>query len=383
MPSSHALLSPSSAHRWMRCTAAPRLEAIEPDAGSDYAAEGTLAHAYCAKKLKSHLGMPTDDEEEEIATLNAYHTGEMDEYTDAYVAEVLSRLTEARKADKNALLLVEIRLDFTDYIPDGFGTSDAVIIAAGKIEVIDFKYGKGVKVSADHNAQMLIYALGAYNHLGIDYDVKMVKMTIIQPRLDSVSEWELSVDELTRWAEAELKPKATEAYAGPGKPMPGDWCRFCKIKSKCTALADICVATADNTDPRLIDPKRLAGDILPRLAMIKAWCASVEEYALEQALAGVEYPGYKLVEGRSVRRITDPDAVIAILGAAGYDEADYLKPATLYGIGDLEKLVGKKKLAKLCGCHIDKPVGKPTLVSSDDKRPKYNNAADDFSGIEL
>ena len=385
MPGQHALLSPSAAHRWMNCTASPRLEETAPDSESNYAQEGTLAHAYCAKKLKSFMGLDTADEDKEIAQLNAqYHTGEMDEYTDTYKTIVLEKFNAARSATKDARLLVETRLDFSEYVPEAFGTSDATIIADGLMEVIDFKYGKGVRVSAHRNEQMMIYALGAYIRHSLEYRIERVRMTIVQPRIENLSEFEMSVDDLLAWAEDELRPKAVEAFGRNGKQKPGEWCQFCKVKCGCRALAEKCTAVAlDNRDPGLIAPEKMATDILPWLAIIKSWVSSMEDYTLQQALAGVRYPGYKLVEGRSVRKITDDKAVIALLSKEGFDESDYLKPAALCGIGDLEKLVGKKRFAAMCADYITKPQGKPTLTTADDKRPEYNSAAADFDGIKV
>ncbi len=356
-----------------------------PDKESSYAQEGTLAHAYCAMKLKSSMGLDTTAEEKEIAQLNAlYYTGEMDEYTDTYCAIVLERFAAARMATEDAQLLVETRLDFSEYVPEAFGTSDTTIIADGLMEVIDFKYGKGVRVSAVDNEQMKIYALGAYLRHSFEYRIERVRMTIIQPRIDNLSEFEMSVADLLKWADEELRPKAAEAFSGKGRQNPGEWCRFCKVKCGCKALAEQCTAVArDTPDAGLLTPEKMAADILPWLDIIKSWVSSMEDYALQQALAGVQYPGYKLVQGRSNRRITDERAVIALLSKEGYDESEYMKPAVLCGIGDLEKLVGKKRLAAMCADYITKPQGKPTLTTADDKRPAYNAAADDFNGIEV
>lgn len=385
MPGLHALLSPSAAHRWMNCAAAPRLEADAPDKDSSYAQEGTLAHAYCAKKLKSFMGLPTNAEEKEIAELNeTYHTGEMDEYTDTYKTIVLEKFNAARMLTKDAQLLIETRLDFSDYVPEAFGTSDATIIADGCMEIIDFKYGKGVKVSAVDNPQMMIYALGAYVANSFEYNINRVRMTIVQPRIDNLSEFEMSVADLLAWAENELKPKAAAAYADNAEQTPGEWCQFCKVKCSCKALANRCATIAnENPNPGLITPEKMATDILPWLSIIKAWCTSVEEYALQQALSGVAYPGFKLVEGRSVRKITDSEAVAGLLDKEGYDQSEYMKPATLCGISDLEKLVGKKRFSALCADYITKPQGKPTLVPDEDKRPAYNAASDDFNDINI
>lgn len=381
----HALLSPSAAHRWINCTAAPRLEADVEDKGSEFAAEGTLAHAYCAQKLKAFLGLPTEGEAKEIAELNdRYHTGEMDEYTDTYKTIVLEKYNAARAKTKDALLLIETRLDFSEYVPDAFGTADAIIIADGTMEVIDFKYGKGVKVSAEDNPQMKIYALGAYEKFSFEYKIDRVRMTIIQPRIENFSEWELSVSELMAWTDSVLTPKAQQAYKGDGPQVPGDWCQFCKVKSNCRALTQKCIEAAKNhPDPKLISPDELAADVLPMLATVKTWLAGVEDYALQQALSGVQLAGWKVVEGRSVRKITDQDGAALALNKAGYKTTEIYKPQELRTITDLEKLTGKKQFAAICGDFIEKPQGKPTLAPESDKRPAIDPLADDFKDIKF
>lgn len=350
--------------------------------GSIYAEEGTLAHAYCAKKLKKFLKLSTEEEDKEIAELDKlHHSGEMDEHTDAYKTIVLEKFNAARAKTADAQLLVEVKLDFSRYVPDSFGTSDAIIIADGCMEVIDFKYGKGVEVSAVENPQMMIYALGAWDRFNFEYDIDRVKMTIVQPRLDNLSEYEVSVGDLLDWSEKVLEPKAKEAYEG-GRQEPGDWCRFCKVKAKCAALAIRCAgAWQCHPYPELISQKVMAASILPMLPAFKTWLDGIEKFTLEQALSGVKYEGYKLVEGRSVRKITDPDAVMNLLNDKGYDEADFLKPVELRGITDLEKLVGKKAFGTLCGEYINKPKGKPTLVPESDKRGAIDPAQDDFKDI--
>lgn len=381
----HALLSPSAAHRWINCTAAPRLEADVEDKGSEFAAEGTLAHAYCAQKLKAFLGLPTEGEAKEIAELNdRYHTGEMDEYTDTYKTIVLEKFNAARAKTKDALLLIETRLDFSEYVPDAFGTADAIIIADGTMEVIDFKYGKGVKVSAVDNPQMKIYALGAYEKFSFEYKIDRVRMTIIQPRIENFSEWELSVSELMAWTDSVLTPKAQQAYKGDGPQVPGDWCQFCKVKSNCRALTQKCIEAAKNhPDPKLISPDELATDVLPMLATVKTWLAGVEDYALQQALSGVQLHGWKIVEGRSVRKITDQDGAALALNKAGYKTTEIYKPQELRTITDLEKLTGKKQFAAICGDYIEKPQGKPTLAPESDKRPAIDPLADDFKDVKF
>ena len=382
MAGKHAILSPSAAHRWMNCTAAPLLEKDVQDVSSTFAEEGTLAHAYCAKKLKEFLGLEVKEENQEIADLyDQYHSGEMDEYTDTYKTIVLEKFNAARKKTKDAQLLVEVKLDFSHYIPEAFGTSDAVIIADGVMEVIDFKYGKGVKVSAVENPQMMIYALGAWDLFNFEYNISKVRMTIVQPRIDNLSEFEISASDLINWAVDELQPKAKEAYAG-GTQKAGAWCQFCKVKASCKALATTCInAQQAHTDPRLISKEDMERTILPLLSTFKTWLTGVEEYSLQQALDGVQYQGFKIVAGRSVRKITDPSAVMELLGKEGFAKESYLKPTELRSITDLEKLIGKKRFGTLCADYINKPQGKPTLVPETDKRPAFNQAADDFKGI--
>ena len=381
----HALLSPSAAHRWLHCTAAPILEANVADEGSSYALEGTLAHAYCTLKLKQFMNWPTDDEEAEIKQLHdQYHTGEMDEYTDTYKTIVLEKYNAARVATPDARLLLETKLDFSDYVPDAFGTADAIIIADGVMEVIDFKYGKGVKVSAYRNPQMMIYALGAYDRFSFDYRIERVRMTIVQPRIDNLSEYEIAVSELMVWVDEELTPKARQAYEGNGPQVPGEWCQFCKVKNCCRALTERCTGTAANyPDPKLLTAEELATEVLPNLAVIKTWLTGVEDYALQQALSGVQLPGWKIVEGRSVRKITDPEAAAVALNQAGYNTTEIYKPQELRTITELEKMAGKKNFAAICGEFIDKPQGKPTLAPESDKRPAIDPVADDFKGINL
>lgn len=383
MPDTHALLSPSSAMRWLNCTASPRLEVMFPEETSAFAEEGTLAHAYCARGLKKYIKQVTIGEDYEINSLKQYHTGEMDEYTQEYIDTVTAQLEKARKKTKDAQLFVEVRLDFSKYIPESFGTSDAVIINDGTMEVVDFKYGKGVKVNAENNPQMMIYALGAYERFSFEYDIKDISMTIIQPRIGNYSTFTISVKDILKWSEVTLVPKSKEAFSDNGIQKAGDWCRFCKARHTCVALAKYSICTIADAGNKLLTTDDMSKLVLPRLEVMKKWISDIETYTLEQALKGVKYYGFKLVEGRSNRKIVDSDAVRALLNTNGYEQSDYMKPSELRSITDLEKLIGKKKFSELCGNYIDKPQGKPVLVNKDDKRAEWNSTEMDFKDVEM
>ena len=308
----------------------------------------------------------------------------MDEYTDTYKTIVLEKFNATRTKTRDAQLLVEVRLDFTKYMPEAFGTADAVIIADGCLEIIDFKYGKGVKVSAHENPQMKIYALGAYEAFSFEYNITRVRMTIVQPRIDNLSEFEITADDLQKWAVETLQPKAKEAFSGEGKQKPGVWCQFCKVKARCKALTETALNLAkEKTDPNLLTPEEIANDVLPFIDIVKSWLTGVEEYTLQAALNGTNYPGYKIVAGRSIRKITDVEAVMQELQSNAFAEESYMKPRELRSITDLEKLVGKKRFTELCGKWIEKPQGKPTLVPESDKRPAYDTTADDFKDVNV
>lgn len=382
MPSQHAFLSPSASHRWLNCTPAPHLEYGVEDKGSDFALEGTLAHAYCARRLKEMLELPHEEEDAEIAELHdRFYAKEMDEYVDYYVTTVWQKYLEASDKTRDAKLLVEVRLDFSNYIPESFGTSDAVIIADGMMEVIDFKYGKGVKVDAKGNPQMQIYALGAYEAFSDEYRIESVRMTIVQPRIDNVSVADISIKNLVAWGIRILRPRAYMAYRGEGEQVPGEWCQFCKVKPRCKAIATKSMEIVRRFDDKdLLTKEDMENEILPALPVVRTWLDGIEKYALDQALSGVDYEGYKVVAGRSIRRITDAEAVSDVLSRNGYSTELFLKPRELRTITDLEKLIGRSKFSELCGEYIDKPQGKPTLVPVTDKRPPFN-PADDFAGI--
>lgn len=383
MPNAHALLSPSAAHRWIHCTPSVRLEEGVRDEGSDFAAEGTLAHAIASRKILETLGRPHDEQDREIEELRErYYSEEMEGYTDTYRSIVLEKFNDAKTRSKDAQLLVEVRLDFGAFLPDAFGTADAVIIADDLMEVIDFKYGKGVKVDADHNPQMMIYALGALDEFLLDYDIKRVRMTIVQPRIDNLSECGMMVGELTAWRAVTLKPAAEKAFAGVGDQVPGEWCQFCKVRATCSAIAEKArqICNEDFREARLISDEDIPG-LLPLVPVLKGWLEDFASHALQRALDGATIKGYKLVEGKSNRQITDQDALLGALLVQGFQRDDLLKKPELKAIGELEKLVGKKAFAEIGKPWLVKPQGKPTLVEESDKRPVWKpkeSASEDF-----
>ena len=383
----HAILSASGSHRWLHCTPSALLEKDVPDSGSDYAREGSLAHAYCAKALKESLGIGTKGEDIEIEELQDYFTDEMPGHVETYTDIVLGKYEETKKSTPDAVLMVEQRLDFSKYIPEGFGTGDAIIVADGTLEICDFKYGKGVEVSAIANSQMMIYALGAYERFSDEYRIERVRMTIIQPRIGNLSEYELEIDQLLYWADHVLTPTAKKAIKGEGEQVTGDWCQFCKVKCQCKALAKRCTEDFDALQESGTTAELMTNDdiarLLPKLSDIKKWAEAVGEYALDRALKGDKFPGYKLVEGRSIRKIIDEEAAASKLTAEGFDADNLYKPRALKGITDLEGIVGKKNLATLLDGILVKPQGKPALVPESDKRPPLNSnsAESDFESI--
>lgn len=383
----HAILSASGSHRWLHCTPSALLEKDVPDSGSDYAREGSLAHAYCAKALKENLGIGTKGEDIEIEELQDYFTDEMPGHVETYTDIVLGKFEEAKKSTPDAVLMVEQRLDFSRFIPEGFGTGDAIIVADGTLEICDFKYGKGVEVSATANSQMMIYALGAYERFSDEYRIERVRMTIIQPRIGNLSEYELDIDQLLYWADHVLKPTAEKAIKGEGEQVAGDWCQFCKVKCQCKALAKRCTEDFDALQESGTTAELMTNDdiarLLPKLSDIKKWAEAVGEFALDRALKGDKFPGYKLVEGRSIRKIIDEEAAASKLTAEGFDADNLYKPRALKGITDLEGIVGKKNLATLLDGILVKPQGKPALVPESDKRPPLNSnsAENDFESI--
>ena len=387
MPSKHARCSASAAYRWINCPGSVALSDQCQDPGpSNYADEGTLAHAVAELKLRYEIGELTDLEyqEQRIALQeNAYYTGEMEEATDFYVEVVLESLAAA---GDGAELMIEQQLDLSKWIPEGFGTSDAVIIGGGMIQAIDLKYGKGVKVEAKNNPQLRLYGLGAADLFSGLYDFDTVRTTIIQPRLDHVDSETCLLKELLLWGEEEVAPRAIMAMEGSDYLAAGDWCRFCPAKARCRKRAEfnLELARMEFQKPPLLSDEEI-GEVLAKAEHLKKWAEEVSEYALAEALSGKHFDGWKLVEGRSIRKYADEVKVAETLKAAGFDEA-MLYQRKLYGITDMEKLVGKKKLAATLGDLLIKPQGKPVLVPESDKRKAINTAEAakaDFDGEEI
>lgn len=376
MPRKHARLSPSSADRWLHCPGSVALaEQLPPLPSSVYADEGTHAHAVAELKLWRSIGeLPPKQYEKELAKLkeSEYWCGEVDEATDFYADTVIEHLAAA---GADAELMIEQHFSLDKWVPESFGTSDAVVIGGSTIEVIDLKYGKGVKVSARRNAQLRLYGLGASALFGDLYDFETVRYTIIQPRLDHVSTEVTPLNELLLWAEEEVVPRATMAVEGTDYLAVGDWCRWCPAKATCRKHAEHSqeIAKNDFKEPPLLTEEEI-GEVLERADSVKRWVEDVQGWALEQAIAGKQFDGWKLVEGRSIRKYADDIKVAEKLMAAGYKEA-MLYERKLYGITAMEKLVGKKKLTETLGDLLIKPAGKPVLVPESDRREAINSTA--------
>lgn len=382
MPEQHAILSASSSHRWLACPPCVRLEEKFPQKTSEYAAEGTLAHELGEITLRHSLGeMSTRTFNSRLKKIqqDKLFTADMPDYVETYVDTCLEKFSEAKAKTPDAIFKVEQRLDFSEWVPDGFGTGDFVTIADGTMEICDLKYGKGVPVSAKGNPQMRLYALGAIAEFSFLYDIENVKMTIIQPRLDSISTDEISVKDILEWAEKVLKPTAELAFKGEGEFKAGEHCGFCRAKSVCKARADknLELAKYEFRSTDTLSEKDIA-NILAQANELAKWVKDIQEYALDQALQGVNYEGWKVVEGRSNRKYVDTEKVAERLLFNDYLEESIYKPKELQGLTNMEKIVGKKKLNELIGDLIEKPQGKPVLVPEEDKRPVFNSAKADF-----
>ena len=375
-PTKHAILSASSSHRWLNCSPSARLEQEFEDRETEAAAEGTAAHALCEHKLRRALKLQSRRK-----PISRYDCDEMDLHTDNYVQFVLETLAEARQHCADPLINIEQRLDFSCYVPDGFGTGDCIIISDKTMHVIDFKYGQGVLVEAEQNPQMMLYALGALRLFDSLYDIDEVAMTIYQPRRENISTWTIAVDALKAWAENELVPKARLAYEGKGEYLPGPWCTFCKAAVKCRARAEekLRLAQYEFAKPPLLTDVEIE-DILAKLSDLTSWANEIMAYAQDAALnQGKQWRGWKVVEGRSNRKYSNEEAVIEAANAAGYHD---IFRKSLIPLTEMEKLMGKQDFHDILGGLIVKPAGKPTLVPVSDKRPAITSANIDFKEIQ-
>lgn len=389
----HALLSASSAKKWINCTPSARLEEQYEDKAGVAAAEGTLAHAICELKLQkvfTDQNMATRTYNSRMKKLqeNELYDPEMERFTDAYV-DYIKELAYSLPAAP--MVMVEKRLDYGMYAPEGFGTGDCVMLQGEELHIIDFKYGKGVPVSAEGNPQLALYALGAYSEYGFIYPIKKIVLHIIQPRLNNFSKWETTIKELLAWGDY-IKPRAELAYEGKGEFREGDWCDscFCKIAGTCRHRAEkhltLMEEAWDKSENKEVNPATLSneevGSILKRAQFLASWVKKLEKYALETLVQGGEIQGWKLVEGRSNRAFSDTDAAIQAAMQAGYDESLLYerKPVTLT---EMEKLIDKDTWKNKIAAFVVKPQGKPTLAPADDKRPQYQvkeSAAEAFGG---
>ena len=367
----HSLLSASSSHRWLHCPPSARLCEGYDDKGSNFAAEGTDAHALCEYKLRAALGMEAKDPTEDLS----WYDAEMEESANGYAAFVMELVEEAKKNCSDLVVLIEQRLDYSRYVAEGFGTGDCVIIADGTLHIVDFKYGRGILVEAEDNPQMMLYALGALELFDCLYDIDTVSMTIFQPRRGNVSTYTLPKADLYEWADTVLAPAAELAWSGEGEYHCGEWCQFCKAKADCRerANANMELAKYEFKQPPLLTDEEVE-EILGRIDELIAWASDIRDYALQAAIGGKHWTGYKLVEGRSNRKYTDERAVVAAVRAAGYDPYEH----KVLGVTAMTTMLGKKQFNDILGGLVTKPQGKPTLVPDSDKRPAMTNIINEF-----
>ena len=382
----HALLSASGASRWIDCTPSPRLEESFENKSSSFAEEGTLAHEFAEFFLRCFTGDKDGSdaiEDLEILRNQEYYSDEMELHVQKHVDYVIQQFTEAERLTPDAVLLIEKKVDITHLIEDGFGTCDVIIIADGTMEVIDLKYGMGIRVSAEDNSQLKLYASGALEEYEMLYDIHTVRLTITQPRMDSISSWEISTEDLIKWGQDVVKPKALEAYAGAGEQVVGEHCHFCRAAPKCKAQLELAKATAQKAftddEVQLISDEELI-DMYAKIPLIKKWFDKVTDHLYQEALDGKKWAGYKLVDGQSRRGWLDEAKAIGVLQSE-YDERHYLS-TKLKGIGDIEKLVGKKEFPVLLGEVVGFTKTAPSLVPESDKRPALgiDQAKMDYSG---
>lgn len=398
----HALLSPSSSHRWLKCTPSALLESLEPfQPPSIYAEEGTEAHFLSELKLSFMLGKtsPTeyDTRFESFMMGSKYYNSEFNEFVNDYCREVMAIVKEDY-AGKDIDVYLEEKVEFADVVPEGSGTSDVIIVGNNFVHVIDLKFGKGIEVSAIENPQLRLYAIGALKKFRLKGSFSEVRMTIIQPRLSNITTDIMTVNDLYVWAQEVVIPAAELAYKGQGDLTPGEHCKFCKLKGKCESLANQQLVAAQKefdqvvTEDAILEPRNMTPEMLARVLEIGPkfvdWFKDVISYTTAAMInEGLKVPGYKVVEGRSYRVITDPDAVAEKLLTAGFAESDIFEPVKLFGITTLEKNIGKKLFNELAKNYLLKPPGKPTIALETDARPaidadKFKLVGQEFDVIE-
>lgn len=367
----HALLSASSAHKWIACPPSALLSKKFEDTSSSFAQEGTDAHTLAQYKLEKLLGLNTKDPTESLS----FYDEEMNSHAEYYAAFVIEQLEKARETCADPQILIEQKLDFSKYVPEGYGHVDCLIISDGTLTVIDYKYGLGIKVSAERNPQMFCYALGGLALFDGIYDIENIHLIIYQPRRENISEYSISKSELIKWAEEVLTPTAQLAIKGEGEYKAGEHCQFCKAKATCRKRAEynLELAKYDFEVPATLDNDEIAA-ILTKADELVSWANDIKEYALMEALNGTKFNGFKVVAGRSNRKYTDEAAVADVVIAAGKDPYE----KKLLGITAMTALLGKKVFEDILGGLTFKPPGKPVLVTADDKRPEYNSAFEDF-----
>ena len=375
----HALLSASSSKQWLNCTPSARLQENFSNESSSFAEEGTVAHELAELLLRFKWGEFSVKEYLDIIKpieANKYFSQSMIDYVELHIDYVSEQFAEARRKTPDAVLLIEERVNLTHLIEEGFGSCDVIIIADGIAEVIDLKYGMGVRVEAQDNTQLMLYGSGALEAYDMMYDIHTVKLTITQPRLDSISSWDILATDLRKWGEEVVKPKALIAYAGDGEQVTGDWCKFCRASPKCKAQSELAVKTAKElfTEPKLLDDEELLR-IFTNIPQVSKWLDSVSKYVYDEAVNGKKWEGFKIVDGQNRRGWIEEEKVIETLFFHNYKEGEF-KTSKLKGIGDIEKLVGKKNFSDILDGHVAFKKTSPSLVPESDKRPAINRLDD-------
>ena len=371
--SRHAFLSPSASHRWLNCPPSAKLNAQVPDESSPYAQQGTCAHELCAYLVEKAIGRDVKDPTENLD----YYDQEMQQCAEGYAAFVLEEYEKAKQTCADPDVLIEQKVDYSKWVKDGTGTADCIILSDGTAEIIDYKHGLGVLVSSESeefggNPQLMCYCLGVLEMFDGIYDIDTIRMAIYQPRRDNCSIYEMSKEELLKWADEVLAPTALLAMEGKGEFKAGEHCQFCKVKATCRKRAEynLELARYDFEMPDTLEDHEIDA-ILMKADQLASWASDVKEYALDQALHGKDYGHFKVVEGRSNRKYSDEDQVAKTVTEAGYDPYD----KSVKGITAMTKLLGKKKFDELLGSLTFKPPGKPTLVPKSDKRPAMKSSA--------